>query len=317
MAISPYPTDPHLTGLAIAYKNTEYIADFIAPYRPVSKQEFEWDDYTLAEMYTVPDTKVGRLSRPNQTTFSATRQTASTEDYALDSPVPQRDIDNADANYNPLSHATEGVMELIKLDREIRVANQVFNLNTYLASQRTTLTTTARWSQLSEAASTPISDMLTAFDSCLMRPNTLLLGQAGWTLLRQHPDVIRACRPNSTQPGEGFVTVDEVRQTLEIDNLWIGRSWKNVAKPGQAFTKNRIWGLDAAALYINPQAQLVGTVTQPTFMLTARFGTPVAGQIADPHIGMRGGVNVRAGESVKEFVTSVQGSYFWKDAFTA
>ncbi len=47
MPQSPYPVDPQLTGLAIAYRNDSYIADSIAPYRTVGKRQFEWDDYTL------------------------------------------------------------------------------------------------------------------------------------------------------------------------------------------------------------------------------------------------------------------------------
>jgi len=312
MAISPYPTDPALTGLAIAYKNDEYIADSIAPYRPVSKREFEWDDFTISEMYTVPDTEVGRLSRPNQVTFSATRQTSSCVDYALDSPVPQDDIDNADANYDPRNHATEGVMELIKLDREIRVASQVFSLNTYLSTQRTTLSGTSQWSDFTN--SDPKTVILTALDLCLLRPNYLVFGQAGWTIFRQNPKVVKACRPASDN-GEGVVTPQEVADMLELDGVWVGRSWKNAAKPGQTFSQARIWGKDCAAIYVNPQAQLQGTVTAPTFMLTARFGTPVSGALPDPNIGMKGGVNVRAGESVKEVITSVQGAYFWSAAF--
>lgn len=312
MAISPYPVDPELTGLAIAYKNTDYIADMVAPYRTVGKQLFEWDNYAIEDMFTIPDTKVGRLSAPNQVTFQASRTQSSTADYALDSPVPQVDIDNADANYNPLAHATEGVMELVKLDREQRVANQVFSLTPYLAAQRTTLSGTAQWSDFTN--SDPKTVILTAFDACLLRPNTLIFGQAGWTIFRQHPKVVKACRP-ANDSGEGVLSPQEVADMLEIDNIWVGKSWKNSAKPGQTFSKTRLWGKSVTAAYVNPQAELRGTVTAPTFMLTARFGTPVAGSIEDPDVGMRGGRRVRAGESVLELAISNQGAYFWQNAF--
>lgn len=309
MAISPYPVDPQLTGLAIAYKNDTYIADIVAPYRTVGKKEFQWDDYTISEMFTVPDTKVGRISKPNQVTFSATRQTDSTADYALDSPVPQEDIENADPHQDPMAHATEGVMELVKLDREIRVAAKVQDLNTYLSAQRTTLSGTSQWSDYTN--SDPKSAILTALDACLIRPNALVLGRAAWTVFRQHPKLVKAARP-SNDSGEGVLTAQEVADVLEIERVLIGVGWRNTSKPGQAFSKARIWGKDIAAVYLDPNAALTGNVGMPTFMLTARFGTPVSGSIEDPDIGMRGGRRVRAGESVKEFVTSNQGAYFWK-----
>lgn len=311
MAKSPYPVDPFLTGLAIAYKNDNYIADEISPYRTVSKMEFEWDDYKIEEMYTRPETRVGRLSRVNQVTFSATRQAASCEDYGLESPVPQRDIENKDPNYDPLSHAVEGTMELVKLDRELRVADKVQDLNTYLAAQRTTLSGTSQWSDYTN--SDPLSAMLTAFDNCLIRPNVLQMGQAAWTVIRQHPKLVQAIKPSSVE-GEGVISRAELAELLEIDRIIVGIGWQNTARPGQGFSKARIWGKHVSALYINPQAQITGTVTTPTFMLTARFGTPIAGQMQDPNVGLRGGIMVRAGESTREFVPSNQGAYHWHDA---
>ncbi|MBE9102766.1 hypothetical protein [Vacuolonema iberomarrocanum] len=310
MAISPYPVDPYLTGLAIAYRNPEYIADEIAPYRTVGKKEFQWDNYAIGDMFTQQDTKVGRLSKPNQVTFSATRETDSTSDYALDSPIPIEDIENADANYNPQAHAAEGVMELVKLDREIRLASTVQRVETYLPTQRATLSGTDQWSDYTN--SDPKSVMLAAFDACLLRPNTLIMGRAAWTIIRQHPKIVQAIRP--TDSGEGAVTREELADLLEVDRILVGVGWKNAAKLGQAFSKTRIWGKHVTAAYINPQAQLAGTVTVPTFMLTARFGTPVSGAMEDKDVGMRGGVRVRSGESVKEVLVSQQGSYYWNNA---
>lgn len=310
MAVSPYPIDPQLTGLAIAYKNTEYIADEIAPYRPVSKQLFEWDEYAIQDMFTQPNTRVGRLSRPNQVTFSATRNTDTCEDYALDSPVPNRDIENADANQDPLAHAVEGTMELVKLDREIRVAETAQALASYLSTQRATLSGTAQFSDFTN--SDPKSLILAALDACLIRPNHLGMGQAAWTVLRQHTKLVKAIKGNDT--GEGAITKEELADLLEIERVIVGVGWKNSAKPGQAFAKARVWGKHIWAAHINPQAQLTGTVGVPTWMMTARFGTAIASQNPDPNIGMLGGINVRAGESVYEMICSQQGAYLWRDA---
>ncbi|UUE75979.1 hypothetical protein [Pectobacterium aroidearum] len=98
---APFPIDPHLTSIAIAYRNGSLIADSVLPRVPVGKSEFKWWEYDLADGFTLPNTSVGRTSQPNQVEFNATEETSSTSDYALDSPVPQSDIDNAPKNYDP------------------------------------------------------------------------------------------------------------------------------------------------------------------------------------------------------------------------
>lgn len=312
MAISPFPVDPELTGLAIAYRNESYIADMVAPYRSVGKQIFEWDEFNLADMFSIPDTQVGRLSRPNQVSFSAIRRQDVTNDYALDSPVPQEDIENADANYNPMAIATEGVMELIKLDREKRVADRVFSLNTYQTGLRTTLSGTSQWND--KANSDPITAIRTAMDLCFMRPNKFVMGQQVWTQLSTHPRILSAISISGTD--KGIATREAVASLFEIPvgNLLVGQGYANSAKEGQTVSLVRLWGKHFSMFYENPSAQLRGTTTAPTFMITARQGTPVSGSITDPDIGMRGGVRVRAGESVKEVVQSNMSAYFFQNA---
>lgn len=120
MSNAPFPIDPELTAIAIAYRNGRMISDEVLPRVPVGKQEFKFWKYDLAQGFTVPETLVGRKSKPNEVEFSATDETGSTEDHGLDAPVPQADIDNAPTNYNPLGHATEQTTNLILLDREAR-----------------------------------------------------------------------------------------------------------------------------------------------------------------------------------------------------
>ncbi|UUE75476.1 hypothetical protein [Pectobacterium aroidearum] len=87
---APFPIDPHLTSIAIAYRNGSLIADSVLPRVPVGKSEFKWWEYDLADGFTLPNTSVGRTSQPNQVEFNATEETSSTSDYALDSPYRSR-----------------------------------------------------------------------------------------------------------------------------------------------------------------------------------------------------------------------------------
>ena len=53
-----------------------------------------------------------------------------------------------------------------------------------------------------------------------------------------------------------------------------------------------------------------------TFGLTAEYGDKVGGVIEDADVGMRGGIRVRAGESVKELITAGDLGYFVQNAIS-
>jgi len=94
MTNRPFPIDPTLTAIAIGYRNPAHvlIAKRALPPLPVLSETFKWNEYPLAEGFTVPDTKVGRKSRPNQVEFNVSEKDASVEDYGLDDPIPYSDI---------------------------------------------------------------------------------------------------------------------------------------------------------------------------------------------------------------------------------
>ncbi len=84
-AVRPFPMDPKLTAIAIAYRNPDIalIADQVLPRTP-TEASFKWLRYALADGFTVPDTKVGRKSTPNEVEFSATEVIDNVVDWGLD-----------------------------------------------------------------------------------------------------------------------------------------------------------------------------------------------------------------------------------------
>lgn len=307
---APFPIQPDLTAIAIQYRNTDMIADQVLPRVPVGKQDFKYFKHTLADGFTIPDTKVGRRSPPTQVEFTATEHPASCVDYALDDSVPNEDIENAGGipNGDPITKATQYLTDLIELDREKRTAGLVFSTASYAAStNRTQLSGTTQWSDYTN--SDPLGAILTGLDNCVMRPNILVLGQSVWTKLRMHPKVIASIFGVASS---GVPTREQIASVLEIDQILVGRSFVNTAKKGQATTTlARVWGKHAALIY----RDLLATASRgTTFGFTAQFGGRIAGSFEDRDIGMRGGVRVRVGESVKEVVTATDLGYFFEDA---
>jgi hypothetical protein len=295
MSKAPFPITPELTAIAIAYRNPALIADQVLPYVPVGKKEFKYWKYEKPERYTLPDNYVGRKSTPNQVEFNATEVIESCVDYGLDDVVPQDDIDNAPSNYNPLGNAVEGIQDLNLLAREKRTADLVFNTASYDAANKVDLTGDDQWSAFD--TSDPIEDILEAMDACIMKPNIMVLGNAVWTILRRHPKVIKATNRNS---GDAGVAVRaSVAELFELEEILIGQGLLNVSKKGQAPSFSRVWGNYCSLIYRNKQAN---TQHGTSFGFTARFGTPVAGSLPEPTVGLRGSIRVRAGESVKELI---------------
>jgi len=294
---SPWPIDAELTAITLAYGNERMIADSVLPRVGVGKQEFKYNKYALADSFTIPDTKVGRKSKPNEVEFGGTQATDQTRDYALDDPIPQADIDNASDGFDPVGRSTAVMTDLLMLDREKRAADLVFGAGNYATANKDTLSGTTQWSH---ASSDPINAILTAMDSMVMRPNVLVLGRAVFTKVIQHAKVVAACLPAGGNAGTGGVATREaLARVLELEEVIVGEGWLNSAKRGQTPTMARVWGKHASLVVRN---KLVSPDLGVTFGYTAQWGQRVAGQNEDKNIGMRGGVRVRVGESVKELL---------------
>lgn len=307
MSKAPFPVDPQLTAMTIAYRNPAYIADEALPRVPVGSRQFKWWKYPVEETFARPDTKVGRKSRPNEVDLSATEEESGVVDYGLDDPIPQQDIDNAPPNRNPRDRAAMQLTDYIMLDREKRTADLLFDDGNYGANNKVTLAGNDQWSDF--VNSDPINDIMTALDACLIRPNTMTMGNAVFTVLRQHPKIAKAIHGNS---GDVAIAARRaIAELFEISTLLVGQSRLNTAKKGQAAALSRIWGKHCALYHLDRNADTGGGVT---FGFTAEHGSRVSGDREDPDIGLRGGVRVRVGESVKELIVAPDCGYFFKNA---
>jgi hypothetical protein len=299
MATAPFVVVPELTAIAIAYRNPDaaFIADGAMPrVKPVGKQEFT---YTVHDMsaFDRPDSRVGRKGRPNEIGKSDKPQTAAVEDYGLEDPIPQADIDQGRAQGRDIvGEATEYLMGMVHLDRECRVAGIVQDPGNYAGGNQITLSGTDKFS---DDTSDPIKMLLEYLDTPMIRPNTVTMPAGVLSRLRVHPKVVQAIYPSSN--GGGMVTREQIRALLEVKTLLVGEAFVNVARKGQTANLARAWGPHVAMTYLDPAAS---TDRGVTWGMTVPYGTPFSGTIDDPYIGLKGGKRVRAGEQLKELVTA-------------
>lgn len=308
----PFVVNSYLTGIAREYKNPDLslIADEVLPRVQVGARKFEYTVFPTGDAFTVPDTSVGRTGTPNQVEFGGTREGSFVEDHGLDDPIPYDDIAEAQANgggYDPRAHAAAYTSGIIQLDREVRVANMIFNAASFASGHKTTLASATQWSH---ADSDPANAILEAMDGAIFPYNTLVLGARTWMKLRQNKKLVE--KVLGTASTSGLLTRQQVQDALEIPRILVGASRVNTARKGQTAVLSRTWGNHAALLYIDSSAD---TNRGITFGFTAEWGQRVSGEILeDPNIGLRGGVKIRTGESVRELVVASDCGYFFQDA---
>lgn len=310
MPTSPFPVNETLTGVVLAYENKTLIADRVLPRMPVSSKKYKYIKYPKGQLFSVPDTRVGRKSEPNQPDFEGSELTDKVDDRALMDFVPQSDIEEALENIDPKSQQAEWLMRLILLDHEIKTADLVFDADTYPTGHKETLSGTDQWNDT--ANSSPKDVINNALDTPLMRPNRMVIGQKAWTALRNHPQIVESVK--GTGAKEGSTTREEVADLFEIDEVIVGPAHQNTAKKGQDANIQRIWGNHCALLYIDPMADTQNGIT---FGGSPQYKDRIAGDWQDNKPGAEGGWWVKVAEYTHEKVFAADVAYFLEDVVAA
>jgi hypothetical protein len=300
MALAPFPINAELTAIALAYRNKKFIADEVLPRVPVPQISFKYKKYSLADGFTIQNTLVGRTSAPNRVEAGYTEVSDTCADYGLEDLIPQHDILIAQAaasGYDPVKFASEWLANLVAIDREKRVATLVFDANQYGSSNKVALSGNDQWSDFTN--SNPVTAIMNALDACIMRPNIAVFGRAVFSAIIQHPKVVQAVYKSSQSAG--IVSREALKELFELDDVLVGEAYSNSAARGQTPSIARLWGKSAALLYRDAAAARAGATT---FGFTAQFGDKVGGEAPTDEAGLRGGVKVRVGETIKEVITA-------------
>ena len=188
--------------------------------------------------------------------------------------------------------------DLIHLDREARVAGIVQDPANYPDDNRIVLTGADRFSDYEN--SDPIEVIKDALNGTLVyRPNIVAMGQIAWQATCSHPALVNAIRGNLTS--KGLITREEFARLFELEEVLVGEGYVNTARRGQPVSLARTWGNSMQFLHVDPNARPERGIT---WGFTAEYGSPVAGRILDPDVGLDGGIRIRVGEKVKEEVVA-------------
>ena len=303
----PFPVNETLTGVVVAFKNDNLVADRVLPEMTVLSKKYNYIEYPKGMLFTIPETRVGRKSMPNQPDFEGEEKTDTVDDRGLMDFIPQDDIDEALETVDPRSLVAEWLTNLIDLDREVKAANVVFAPGTYLAGQQEELTGTDRFDD--PANSKPIEVISDALEVPLIRPNRIVFGSKVWTNFRRHPKIVEAIV--ATGAKEGMVSRQAVAELFEVDEVIVGQSRLNVAKKGQDVNLQRVWGNHISLVHIDPTAS---TQRGITFGGTPRFKQRFAGNWQDMKPGTEGGEWVKVADHFHEKIFAPDLGYFIQNA---
>lgn len=317
---APFIIQPHLSAIAITFRNEEHIGDQVLPHISVDSPEFKYTLFEKGDAFTVPDTRVGRKGRPNEIDWSASEETESVDDHGLEGTVPYRDVRAAAAagrgRVDPIARNVELVTSLVDLAREKRVADTVFNTASYAAANKTDVSDTAEnqwdfYGDDTDPASDVIGQIVTARDDMIVAPNVFVLGNKVASALRRHPSILKAF--NGTLGDTGMVPLQYLADLFDFKRILIGKSRINTAKKGQDVSLARLWGNHASMLYLDP-TKVTAKEGGLTFGFTADWGGRIAGTREDPDIGLLGGTRTRVGEMQKQLVVCNEAGFYFENA---
>ena len=245
LTVRDVAVDQVLSNISVAFKNEEYIAEMLLPVFKVAKQTGTYYKFDKASLRR-NKTKRAPGSASNEVEYGLTTDTYVCEDHALKEKVPFEVIDQADAALSPETDATESVTEMLMVDKEVALATSL--ANTAVITQNVTLSGTDQWSDYDN--SDPFDDVQVAINavqaSIGKRPNTLVLGQATFNKLVNHPDIIDRIKYSMA----GAVTTDLLAKLFDLKKVFVGGSVYNTVAEGQTDSLSYIWGKHAWVMYI-------------------------------------------------------------------
>lgn len=252
--------DTPLASFAVqAFQSSqEYIAPRILPVVPVDKQSDKYYILDRDSWLMMPQSALrAPKTPPRRVDWKVSSESYFAPNYALANEIAKEDLANADMALMVRQRATEFTTEMLLRDYENRVATLLttfsnFGAYTSLsnASDKWTATTSADIVSQVQSAHTRIRQMTG------LRANTLIVDYDSYQLMRRNTRMFELFKYVS---GEGFLTDQQMKSVLDVQQIVVGDAIKNTAglKAGTSvFSSSNIWGANAILAYLAPASTL-------------------------------------------------------------
>lgn len=266
--VSTVHIDTALTNVSVAYRNTSFVSDLLAPPVPVRKQSdryFVYDAERERFRESVDVRAPGAEAR--EVDFKLSSENYFCDDHALAGVIPDEERENADPPLSPAIDRVEFLTDKIALNKEIELATLIADDSDIPG---TTLSGTTRWSDYTN------SDPLTAVEAGRAAvlaavqevPNVLVLPYDVYAKVRLHPKV----RELAAAADLGMPGPETLARIFDVERVLVPRAYRNVAKPGQPPSMQFVWGKHALLAVVprRPGLKMLGLAC--TFQWTAAPG---------------------------------------------
>lgn len=296
-----YTANAQLTGVALSYKNKNFIADKIFKKVPVYTQSFQYLKYDKSLNLQLPETLIGSTGKPNEIDTAAMKETASVRGDSLETHIPVTDIREANADGENLKiRKTEFLTNVFDACREKRVADLLQNENTY-GGNVLKLKETEKFSLTNVNAFYVVDE---AMSKVWIKPNVMIGSRKAINALRKNPFIVKAANKNSGDSVKA--TIQDLKDMFELDEVLIGESVVNTSRKGQVPNYVGAWGNAIILAYIAPTANLDGDIT---FGFTAELGKREISTFEDKERGVRGVYSIKIAEEMNDVIVAPDCGY--------
>lgn len=257
--------DPILTTVAQGYKNSALIGDALFPQVSVSQRggkvlAFGKEDFMLYATARAPGANTNRVQ------FGYSGNPYVLEQHALEGQVPFELMEDARVvpGLDQGSIAVRKVQNIIGLRTEKAQADLATTAANYPTGNKTTLSGTSQWSDY--ANSSPSAAIETAKNAVRakigMKPNTVVLGAAVFSVLKQHPAILDRIK----YTGRDVVTTELLAALWDVSRVLVGEA----VYASDAGVFSDVWGKFVVVAYTDTSGMMDMGV--PSYGYTYQLG---------------------------------------------
>jgi len=239
--------DPLLTSVYIGYKNTELVADILAPKIAVNKESGIYFKNDKSNLITPSSTKRALTGSANRVTGKLNQGTFTLVEHTLEEWIDDRILKTYDSPFDPQRNATNRIAGQIAIEKE----NELISALAAATASGNVVDAQGNWST---AATDLRAQVLTGKNYIHkltgVRPNTLVIDRLSYDKLLSNTD-FKASIAYTTDKTEANLR-NLIAGYFDVDQVLIAGGIKQSA--AESGTGSFLWGTKGIAylLYVNP-----------------------------------------------------------------
>lgn len=210
--------DPVLSALALGYSNAAFVGEQLLPFVTLDKEggkipKFGKDAFRIYATERALRAKSNRISPEDIDGVDI-----SLDEHDLEYPIDYRE--DAEAAFPLQAHATNRVVEGIRLRHEAMVASMTQNPNNYPVGNKIALSGSSVFTNPDSDPEGVVDDGKAAVRNKIVKePNTMVIGYKTWRAMKRHPKLKAILSDTRSR----LVQLADLREIFEIENIVVGK----------------------------------------------------------------------------------------------